>query len=156
MLTTKKLAAAIERDLLAEKPKRKPEITCFLCDRPYIPQPYTGQDGSTRFCSDRCRDAFDAGLPRNVDLPTANDWIGFDMSRVELVAGTVPRCDASGNLAVELHRKDGEVFCHWRCRDGKPRDCIACGKNLYCSGRKGPYCSDGCANSGGLKGKKKR
>jgi hypothetical protein len=88
------LARNIERELLAVRPKSAPTPRCFACDREYTPgQP--GGDDSTRFCSTRCREGFDAGLPRNVDLPTAADWIGVDTGRMAQVAGpAIPRCDA--------------------------------------------------------------
>ena len=148
------LARNIERDLLTERPELAPTPRCFACDREYTPgQP--GGDDLTRFCSVRCRGAFDAGLPRNVDLPTAGDWIGVDTSRMVQVAGPpTPRCDACGGLCVELYRKKGKTYCNWRCRDDKPRDCEACGKSLYAIARKGPYCSVTCANAGGVTGRK--
>jgi hypothetical protein len=148
------LARAIERDLLAERPRSAPTPECFACGRGYTPMPPSGDD-STRFCSDRCREAFDAGLPRNVDLPTAGDWIGVDTSRMVQVAGPpIPRCDRCGGLCVELYRKKGKTFCNWRCRDDKPRDCKTCGKSLYAVARQGPYCSVSCANDRGVTGKK--
>jgi hypothetical protein len=142
------LALAIQRDLLNDdRPSISNVAECFMCGRAYTPKPQTGDD-SNRFCSAHCREAFDAGMPRNVDLPTAADWIGRDLSRCIQIAGPpIPRCDRCGGLCVELYRKQGKVFCHWRCRDDKPRDCVVCGRNLYNLGRKGPYCSDTCANS---------
>jgi ribosomal protein L24E len=34
---------------------------CFLCGRSYMRQPWSGDDNSTRFCSDRCREIYDTG-----------------------------------------------------------------------------------------------
>jgi hypothetical protein len=142
------LAKAIQRDLLKDdRPSSSKSVECFLCGRPYTPKPQTGDD-SNRFCSPPCREAFVVGMPRSADLPTAANWVGRDLSRSIQIAGpTIPRCDRCGGLCVELHRKQGKAFCHWRCRDDKPRDCVVCGKNLYHLGRKGPYCSDTCANA---------
>jgi predicted nucleic acid-binding Zn ribbon protein len=56
----KGLAAEIARGLLAERPKRAPTPECFACGRTYVPKPMGGDD---RFCSDRCREAYDAGFP---------------------------------------------------------------------------------------------
>ena len=53
-MKTDNLARAIERDLLAERPRSAPTPTCFACDREHTPKPPDGDD-STRFCSDRCR-----------------------------------------------------------------------------------------------------
>src|SRR6516165_5675024 len=50
------LAGAIARDILAARPARVGALMCFACDRPY-------SQGDGRFCSERCRAAFDAGLP---------------------------------------------------------------------------------------------
>jgi hypothetical protein len=145
------LTKAIERDLLAERPRAAPTPECFACSRACTPKPPTGDD-STRFCSDRCREVFDAGLFRNVDLPAAADWIGVDTSRMVQAAGPpIQRCDRCGGLCVEMYRKQGGTFCHWRCRDDKPRDCEACGANPYGIARRGPYCSVQCANARGLK-----
>jgi hypothetical protein len=46
------------RDQLPEPQRAQPR--CFQCQRPYTPKP--DADGCTRFCSDRCRCDFDAGL----------------------------------------------------------------------------------------------
>jgi hypothetical protein len=49
------LARIIERDLLATESPRTDAAKCFTCGRSYM--------GDGRFCSTRCRSAFDAGLP---------------------------------------------------------------------------------------------
>jgi len=141
------VARAIERDLLreAEVPAVKTS-TCHCCGRGFAYHLPTGDD-SGRFCSLRCRQAYDDGGPRYADLSTSNDWINVDLSKCIQIAGpAIPRCDSCGGLCVELYRKAGKAFCRWRCRDGKPRECIACGVNLYGIARRGPYCSEKCAN----------
>ena len=50
------LAAAIKRDILDRKSPQKQFPSCFACGRTFT-------TGIGRFCSDRCRAAFDAGLP---------------------------------------------------------------------------------------------
>jgi hypothetical protein len=55
------LQKALERDLLADRPAKKKEATCFTCGRGYLPKPK--EDESNRFCSTRCREGFDAGAP---------------------------------------------------------------------------------------------
>jgi hypothetical protein len=55
------LARAIERDLLAERPKSAPTPECVACGWSYTPK--AEGDDSTRFCSARCREAYDAGFP---------------------------------------------------------------------------------------------
>ena len=56
------LADAIARDLLRrqEAPPRPDILTCHACGRGLI---YRGPDGCRRFCSDRCREGYDAGHP---------------------------------------------------------------------------------------------
>jgi hypothetical protein len=61
-LNTANLAAAIERDLLRTEPARTDADECFACGRPFLPRPSDGEDTSC-FCSHRCREAYDAGLP---------------------------------------------------------------------------------------------
>ena len=61
-MKTAKLARAIERELLVDRPRSAPIPTCFACGRGYMPG-RPGGDASTRFCSVRCREAFDAGFP---------------------------------------------------------------------------------------------
>jgi len=58
-----KLAAAIQRDLLSTKPDKTEAPECFCCGRSFTPQPSTGDDNTHRFCSTRCREAFDNGFP---------------------------------------------------------------------------------------------
>jgi hypothetical protein len=54
------LARAIERDLLQVERPKADASKCFLCGRGYLWRP-SDNDDSTRFCSARCREAFDAG-----------------------------------------------------------------------------------------------
>jgi hypothetical protein len=56
------LAAAIERDILADKRKKYEPAKCFSCGPGYVPKAPIGDD-STRFCGDRCRQWFDDGNP---------------------------------------------------------------------------------------------
>jgi hypothetical protein len=58
------IAKAIERDILRERPRLPTTPTCFACGRAYMRGALKG-DGSapSRFCSTRCRDAFDNGFP---------------------------------------------------------------------------------------------
>lgn len=140
------LKTAIERDLLTERPKAAPTPECFCCGREYTPG-LGGGDDSTRFCSDRCRDAYDRGLPRQVDIRTATGWLEVEPASLRSpVPPPFPACTRCGGACVELYKGRGGPFCHWRCRDDKPRDCEVCGLSLYNSGRKGPYCSIVCAN----------
>jgi hypothetical protein len=61
-MNTANLAAAIERDLLRSEPTRTDAPECFACGRSFLPRPSDGED-TWRFCSPRCREAYDAGLP---------------------------------------------------------------------------------------------
>jgi predicted nucleic acid-binding Zn ribbon protein len=63
------LARAIERELLREPSTPKHQTAkCFLCERDYLYVDTSGDD-SGRFCSARCREAYDAGFPRGSDNP---------------------------------------------------------------------------------------
>jgi hypothetical protein len=61
-MNTATLAAAIERDLLRGEPARTYAPECFACGRSFLPRLSDGED-TGRFCSRRCREAYDAGLP---------------------------------------------------------------------------------------------
>jgi hypothetical protein len=53
------IAHAIERDLLTDRPRIEHKSqTCFACGRSYM----NGDRDNPRFCSPRCRKAFDAGF----------------------------------------------------------------------------------------------
>lgn len=55
-MTIATLTKAILADYERPAPPRQEALKCFTCARTYI-------QGDGRFCSRRCRDAFDAGLP---------------------------------------------------------------------------------------------
>ena len=56
-MRTEAIANAIEKDLLADRPQSQHQSQlCFACGRSYC-------HGDSRFCSPRCRNAFDAGAP---------------------------------------------------------------------------------------------
>ena len=54
--------------------------TCFACGRGYC-------KGEGRFCSTRCREAFDAGFPPAPDLHYARAMINVPLSAWRVVAG---------------------------------------------------------------------
>ena len=54
--------------------------TCFACGRGYC-------RGDGRFCSTRCREAFDAGFPPAPDLHYARAMINVPLSAWRIVAG---------------------------------------------------------------------
>src|SRR6516162_5273957 len=54
------IADALVRDLLTERPRSPEAQTCFACGRPY-------SRGDGRFCSSKCRQAYDDGfMPSDV------------------------------------------------------------------------------------------
>jgi hypothetical protein len=57
------LEQAITRDLLRPAHKAPSTPACFACGRNYTYRGPNGDD-SGRFCSSRCREAYDAGFPR--------------------------------------------------------------------------------------------
>jgi hypothetical protein len=64
-MKTSTIARAIERDLLREREEKPDAPHCHACGRPYLyrPPPPDGDDSSRRFCSARCRESYDDGLP---------------------------------------------------------------------------------------------
>jgi endogenous inhibitor of DNA gyrase (YacG/DUF329 family) len=56
-----KLARAIQRDLLRDKPAKAVAPECHACGRSFMPKPSTGDDNTYAFCSARCREAYDNG-----------------------------------------------------------------------------------------------
>jgi hypothetical protein len=84
------LARVIEADLLAEKPAAKDDaMSCHACGRPYM---YRGPhgDASGRFCSDRCRDAYDAGWPAydpDIHEPDRRKSNWIPLGKLRVVAG---------------------------------------------------------------------
>ena len=75
-LTT--LAQAIMRDTLRGRQQRDVSPTCFACGRSY-------SRGHGRFCSTRCRDAFDAGAPA-WQPPKAPSY-GLPIGRIGFLVG---------------------------------------------------------------------
>jgi len=142
MMDRERLAARITADLLKPHRPRDDTPRCFTCGREFTPS--TGE----RFCHPRCRDAYDNGFACCEELPSSAEMVGVDFSRDRQVAGMpIASCTACGAMCVELYKDARGPFCSWRCRDGKPSDCIICGKSLYNIDRRGPYCSTGCANN---------
>jgi hypothetical protein len=64
---TNRLAAAIERDLLRERPEAPDFAHCFLCNRTFSDGKGFGING--RFCSMLCLNAYDAGFVLREDRP---------------------------------------------------------------------------------------
>jgi hypothetical protein len=67
---TKSRVDRLTQRLLDDRAKQRPAARaggCFLCGKSYSPQPPTGDD-STRFCSTKCREAYDAGAMPAVEL----------------------------------------------------------------------------------------
>jgi hypothetical protein len=63
-VSNRRLADAIERDLLRERPATPEPQTCFACGRSYSRgAPKADSSSESRFCSVRCQDAFDTGFP---------------------------------------------------------------------------------------------
>jgi hypothetical protein len=84
-MKTDALAAALKADILrpSTPPPTSASIDCFLCSRSF---PYRGHKGDNngRFCSDRCRQAYDAGYRR------AEPVDPFKVTTWRVVAGSNP------------------------------------------------------------------
>ena len=75
-VSNRRLAEAIERDLLRERPAAREPQACFVCGRSYSRgAPKADSSSESRFCSVRCRDAFDNGFPP-YDRPAGHPKIG--------------------------------------------------------------------------------
>ena len=75
-MSNRRLAEAIERDLLRERPAAREPQACFVCGRSYSRgAPKADSSSESRFCSVRCRDAFDNGFPP-YDRPAGHPKIG--------------------------------------------------------------------------------
>jgi hypothetical protein len=167
MLSKKKLAVAIERDLLAKRPKSEPTPECFACGHGYTPGP-SGGDDSTRFCSPRCREAYDAGLP-SYDPPYANKsnprWYNLPMGRHGFIIDCAgcgkrfdskglrccsPACERSLGERGEIERLKAEAGVDYESRLGPKRKCEGCGGDIprWRNGRKVSgktrFCSPSC------------
>jgi hypothetical protein len=148
MLSKKKLAAAIERELLAPKrPKSAPTPECFACGREYTPGS-TGGDASTRFCHERCRSAFDNGLPPYDPFYADKRnprWYSLPMGRHGFLidcAGCGKRFDSKGQrcCSIECERSLGErrqiqrlkaeAGIEFESKLGPKRKCEGCGGDI--------------------------
>jgi hypothetical protein len=70
------LAAALKADILCQSTSTpSSSVECFLCGRSYTYKALSGDD-SGRFCSDKCREAYDAGYrrPEPIDPFKITKW----------------------------------------------------------------------------------
>src|SRR5215831_16015440 len=89
------LRAAIERDLLAGRPAAPASPTCFICGRSY-------SKGDSRFCSLRCREAFDDGFPP-YDPNQARTLMQVPLTAWVAVAGP------PGTVGSRLYARDAPI-----------------------------------------------
>jgi hypothetical protein len=83
-MKTDALAAALKAEILRPSiPTPSASTNCFLCRRSYVYRTPRGDD-SGRFCSDRCRNNFDAGRRR------AEAFDPFEVTKWRIVAGGNP------------------------------------------------------------------
>jgi hypothetical protein len=83
-MKTDALAAALRADILRPStPTPSSSIDCFLCGRSFTYREPKG-DENTRFCSDRCREAYDAGRRAIEDLDP------FKITKWRVIAGGNP------------------------------------------------------------------
>jgi hypothetical protein len=167
MFSTKKLAAAIEQDLLAKRPKSEPTPECFACGCGYMPKPPMGDD-STRFCSVRCREAYDAGFPAHDPTYASKKnprWYSLPLGRHGFLidcAGCGKQFDSKGlrycspackrALAdrQEIRELKAEAGVEFESRLGPKRKCEGCGGDIprWRNGRKVSgktrFCSPSC------------
>jgi hypothetical protein len=128
MLDRTKLAAEIREDLLAEKEapagtlKEGEPTKCFLCRASFIYRRATG-DASGRFCSDRCRDAHDAGARYKSTTIRYLDRLGKPMQATR--NGFLINCKCCSRQFESL----GYAYCSKECgrtsRDRKEAETVA-------------------------------
>jgi hypothetical protein len=138
-MKTATLAAILARDLLRSEPTRTSDAAeCFACGRSFMPRPSTGDDNTHRFCSTRCREAFDDGFPPYNPDQFRELARTFDTSNLRVVAGPtgVTSCDplqGSNQVSrgIKRHGSTGWVI-----------ECFGCGKEFESTGLR--CCSPGC------------
>jgi ribosomal protein L24E len=115
---------------------------CFVCERTYTPKP--DSEGSTRFCSPRCREAFDAGFPPGSENPGLHPELMpnlYGHAGWRVVAGP-PGIEVGSLTYAELldRRRPGEVLR--RSYDGVLLACRGCGRQFVSKGLR--CCSAAC------------
>jgi hypothetical protein len=120
------LANAIARDILADRSARNTApvaSTCFACGRSY-------GSGDGRFCSERCRDAFDAGFPP-YDPQSARSVLNVPLRDWVVVAGPpgTPEQLSRGGT-----RPYGDARPMTISSDGFLTDCKGCRKSFVSRG----------------------
>ena len=156
-----RFAAAIARDLLAERKQQKPAPTCLACGRSY-------HRGDGRFCSQRCRSSFDAGAPayearipaRLYSLPLGRN--GF---LIHCAAGCGQQFDSTGlkYCTPECGRRDrewrenAELMAEAGMERPAKRKCESCGgdiPNWQPNGRRMSRATRFCSKRCGKKARK--
>src|SRR5262245_19735200 len=133
MARSDQLAAAIARDILARPEPQSKYPSCFSCGRTY-------SRGEGRFCSERCREGFDAGVPpydpdyvRKVSEEPSSAW--------RVVAGP-PGVNIGSPLYAPILERDERRRRELEAKRGgeliRPRRLCACGAKLpvWIDGRK--------------------
>ena len=171
-----KLAAAIARDLLAERPSRPTTAECFACGRSYMSRKPRDDDDNTRFCSKRCQDAYDNGLPtydphyasksnprwyraggkplvmgkHGFLIPCASCGKTFDSKGLRCCSA---KCERSLGERQEVCRLKDEAGITFESKMGPKAKCQDCGGDIprWRNGRKVPkstrFCSPKCARN---------
>jgi hypothetical protein len=147
-------ASALTEKLLADraavkaKPKYKPTL-CHACGRSYVYRAPFGDD-SGRFCSTRCREAYDAGSPAyDPDYADKENPRWYDLSigprgffidcagcRRSFISIGLRCCSEACERKV-CNREDGKI--------AKTRGCAFCGRRIpKARGNHAKFCKDDC------------
>jgi hypothetical protein len=121
MSKVERLTQALLRDRERPAAPQPAPARCFTCEHPYRPRPDAG--GSTRFCSPRCRGAFDAGVPPRGANPGSELY--------EFTAGLVVVAGGDPGYLPTMRMRKGAV--------GFYIDCRACGAEFDSKGL--AYCA---------------
>lgn len=160
--TKRTLADAIVRAILAE-PERQPGAQeCFACGRAYR--------GRSRFCSDNCIAAFDAGVRYDPDYASKNNpiWYSLPIGQHGFLiecAGCKKSFDSRGLRCCSVdcerdYRRKQELEAELADDPFRvvKRTCAECGRDLpnWRNGRRvstaTKFCSDKCRKSAGRRG----
>jgi hypothetical protein len=111
----------------------RPVTECFACGRAY-------SRGDGRFCTSRCREAFDAGFPPYEPVPTLRDGVTMDCygCHKPFRSRGLRCCSQDCERAYLAHKDIAATMAEAGMEPSLKRKCITCGGNIprYCGAGK--------------------
>jgi hypothetical protein len=130
-MKTERLAAAIQRDLLRPTEAKPETPTCFACGRAMVERHNVDDDNVARFCSKRCRAAYDNGTPAyERERNTAVAWRvvagppGTEIGAVYTFGTTLIQCAGCGQSFRSKGRRCCSVECERQARERRENKAI--------------------------------